>query len=37
MALSLAITGLIFAIVINVIGDRQDREAKRRGGSPTVR
>jgi hypothetical protein len=28
MALGLGITGLIFAIVIKVIGDRQDREAK---------
>ena len=30
MALTLAITGLIFAIVINVVGNRQDREAKKR-------
>jgi hypothetical protein len=30
MALTLAITGLIFAIVINVVGNRQDRQAKKR-------
>jgi hypothetical protein len=28
-----AITGLMFAILINVIGNRQDRELKRRGRS----
>ena len=30
MALTLAITGFIFAIVINVVGNRQDRQAKKR-------
>jgi hypothetical protein len=28
MALGLAITGLTFAIVMKVVGDRQDRQAK---------
>jgi MFS-type transporter involved in bile tolerance (Atg22 family) len=30
IGLSFAVTGLIFAILVNVIGNRQDREAKRR-------
>lgn len=30
LGLGFAVTGLIFAIVINVIGNRQDRQAKQR-------
>jgi hypothetical protein len=33
LSLCFAITGLMFAILINVIGNRQDRELKRRGRS----
>jgi hypothetical protein len=30
MALTLAITGFVLAIIINVVGNRQDRQAKKR-------